>query len=129
MLTIGSLFRNLSKTKKKFISRLAQPSDGCFVKKFMQAGAPDGGGASSHLLTTHLAPLTVRAAVVLGRDGALHGPRGWAAGQCRCRERERWKNKATTKLIKDPRPVVHAAFPESRDDDWDVPLLTGWLTG
>ena len=77
------------KNKKKFISRLAQPSDGCFVKKFMQAGAPDGGGASSHLLTTHLAPLTVRAAVVLGRDGALHGPRGWAAGQCRCRERER----------------------------------------
>ena len=44
------------------------------------------GRRRSFLSSSHL---TVGAAVVLGRDGALHGPRGWAAGQCRCRERER----------------------------------------
>ena len=97
--TIGSLFRD------------STGMDALFVKKFTKARWP--GRRRSFLSSSHL---TVGAAVVLGRDGAPHGPRGWPASAAASAERERERE-------------PHAAFPESRDDDWDVPLLTAWLTG
>jgi hypothetical protein len=75
-----------------------------------------------------VAPWGRGGAVVLGQTA--HGPRGWPAGGgsgARCRERENEKSSSKSRTPRAAR--LAAAFPKSRDDDWDVPLLTARLAG
>jgi len=69
----------------------------------------------------------------MGWDGAVVLDRA-GPGRCKCTVREagrpasgQWRCQEKASESRTPRPA--AAFPKSRDDDWDVPLLTASLAG